>query len=825
MNKTLIITEKPSVAADIAKVLGGFKRDKDFYESEAYVLASAVGHLLEIQPPPGTEAARGKWKLENLPVIPAYFDLNPIAKTAPRLKLILKLMKRQDVDGLINACDAGREGELIFRYIVQYAKIQKPIRRLWLQSMTPNAIREGFAGLREDADLQPLAKAAACRSEADWLVGINGTRAMTAFNSKLGGFHLTTVGRVQTPTLAIVVEREEKIKKFIPRDYREVHADFQAAAGAYPGRWFDPGFKKSAADEDARAERIWDAEQARTIQSKCEGRPGEVTEESKPSKQLSPLLFDLTSLQREANVRFGFSARRTLQLAQALYEKHKALTYPRTDSRALPEDYRGQVQRVLTSFATTAYSEFAQTILRENWVRPNRRIFDNTKISDHFAIIPTTQTPQRLSEQEQRIYDLVTRRFLAVFYPPAEYLVTTRITRVMEENFKTEGKVLLKPGWLVVYGREKNTDEDAHLPPVEQNEIVKTLAVELKELQTRPPARYTEATLLSAMDGAGKLVDDEELRAAMLAKGLGTPATRATIIEGLIYERYLIRENRNLLPTTKAFALFTLLRGLDIPELCSPELTANWEFQLKQIEHAKLDHRQFMREIIEMTKRIVSQAKSFEYDTIKGDFQTLKTPCPKCGGVMQETYKTFQCQACDFNCWKVLAGRQFAVEEMEELLSKRSIGPLDDFRSQRGHSFSAAVCFNEDFKLDFVKDNLDADAEVDFSAQEPLGTCPKCGNKIYNNGRSYLCEQVAAKPATCTFRIGTTILKKPIEPAQVQKLLQNGRTDLIEGFISKRNRPFKAYLVLQNGEIKFEFEPSKRAKAAPKKSASSKSES
>ncbi|HEY6894525.1 MAG TPA: DNA topoisomerase, partial [Rhodanobacteraceae bacterium] len=351
MSKQLIIAEKPSVAADIARALGGFTKHADYFESDEYVLSSAVGHLLEIGMPEEEEVKRGKWTFAHLPAIPTHFQLKPIEKNEARLRTLLKLIKRKDVKSLVNACDAGREGELIFRYIAQYAKSDKPIQRLWLQSMTPASIREGFAKLRSDQSMRPLADAAVCRSESDWLVGINGTRAMTAFNSKSGGFQLTTVGRVQTPTLAILVEREEKIRAFVPRDYWELIATFRAEAGEYTGRWFDESFRKrddvtdatgAPIDEaDRRAERLWDEAAARAIADACVGKPGTVTEEARPTTQIAPLLYDLTSLQREANGRFGFSARTTLSLAQALYEKHKALTYPRTDSRALPEDYLG----------------------------------------------------------------------------------------------------------------------------------------------------------------------------------------------------------------------------------------------------------------------------------------------------------------------------------------------------------------------------------------------------------------------------------------------------------------------------------------------------
>ena len=442
MSKALIIAEKPSVANDIARALGGFRKHDDYFESDDYVLSSAIGHLVEIAAPEEYDVKRGKWSFANLPVIPPHFDLNPIAKTESRLKLLTRLIKRKDVDQLINACDAGREGELIFRLIAQHAKARQPVQRLWLQSMTQGSIRDGFTRLRSDEQMNPLADAAKSRSEADWLIGINGTRAMTAFNSKGGGFFLTTVGRVQTPTLSIVVEREEKIKQFVPRDYWEVQAEFVAAAGIYPGRWFDPKFKRTDEDVHQRDSRLWSKAAADSIVAACRGKAGTVTEEAKPSTSMAPGLFDLTTLQRDANGRFGFSAKNTLGLAQSLYERHKVLTYPRTDSRHLPEDYIGTVKETLQMLkASNNYHQSASMVLKGGWLKPNKRIFDNSKISDHFAIIPTLQAPKNLSEPEQKLYDLVVKRFLAVFFPPAEFMVTTRITEVMGHQFKTEGKV------------------------------------------------------------------------------------------------------------------------------------------------------------------------------------------------------------------------------------------------------------------------------------------------------------------------------------------------------------------------------------------------
>ena len=838
MSKKLIIAEKPSVAADIARALGGFTKHDDYFESEEFVLSSAIGHLLELACPEAYEVKRGKWSFAHLPVIPPHFDLKPIEKTESRLKLLTKLIKRKEVTGLVNACDAGREGELIFNYIAQHAKSGKPVERLWLQSMTQPAIRDGFARLRQGAEMSGLGDAAVCRSESDWLVGINGTRAMTAFNSKTGGFHLTTVGRVQTPTLAILVEREEKIKKFKPRSYWEVEGIFGAAAGEYKGKWFDEKFKGKEEDEHARADRLWDQARADALRAKCLGQPGEVTEEAKPSTQLSPLLYDLTSLQREANGRFGFSAKATLGLAQALYEKHKVLTYPRTDARALPEDYIGTVRDTLDMLSgkdlqkgsdpsiANRYGIFASEILKKNWVTPNKRIFNNAKISDHFAIIPTLQAPKALSEPEQKLYDLVVKRFLAVFYPAAEYMVTTRITRVAGEPFKTEGKVLVNPGWLAIYGREAQ-DEEANLVAVQQKEKVKTEDVRVNANETRPPARYSEATLLSAMEGAGKMVDDEELRAAMAGRGLGTPATRAQIIENLINEQYIHREGRELVPTAKGFSLMTLLNGLGIPELTHPELTGDWEWKLARMEKGELSRSEFMKEIAAMTQQIVDRAKSYDSDTIPGDFGELSTPCPKCGGKIKETYKKFQCQACDFSLWKIVASRQFEPEEIEVLLSERIIGPLTGFRNKMGRPFNAMIKLNDDNapEFDFGQGSGgDAAEPVDFTDQQPLGACPKCQARVFEHGMAFVCEKAVGPERTCDFRSGKVILQQPIEREQMLKLLESGRTDLLKNFVSnKTRRKFSAFLVRgKDGKVGFEFEkrePKTATKAATKKPA------
>jgi DNA topoisomerase-3 len=855
MSKTIIIAEKPSVAQDIVRALtpvaGKFEKAAEHFESDGYVVTSAVGHLVEIKAPEEYDVKRGKWSFAHLPVVPPHFDLAPIDKAKTRLNAVVKLVRRKDVARIINACDAGREGELIFRLIVQYAgtekkPIDKPIQRLWLQSMTPQAIREGFEQLRSDEQMQGLADAARSRSEADWLVGINGTRAMTAFNSRDGGFFLTTVGRVQTPTLSIVVEREEGIRKHVARDYWEVRATFDAQAGSYDGKWFDPAWKKNPDDPDQRNDRLWDGVAAQAIADAVRGKSAGVTEESKPTTSSCPALYDLTTLQREANSRFGFSAKTTLSIAQALYEKHKVLTYPRTDSRHLPEDYLGVVKNTFAMLAKEdlpgplkPLAGHAALAVKEGYVKAMKRVFDNAKVSDHFAIIPTLQAPRSLTEVEAKLYDLVVKRFLAVFYPPAEFLVTTRISIVEvdggEHKFQTNGKVLVSPGWLAVYGKEAQ-EADANLVAVAAGERVRTESVEVVALKTKPPARFTEATLLSAMEGAGKLIDDDELREAMAEKGLGTPATRAAIIEGLIYEKYMHRDGRELVPTAKAFQLMTLLRGLGVEDLTKPELTGNWEYQLAEMEHGRLQRQAFMAEIAKMAERIVRKAKEYDRETIPGDYATLQTPCPKCGGMVKENYRRFVCTGaagaaedagCGFSITKIPGGRSFELAEVEAFLRDKRIGPLDGFRSKAGWPFTAELKLAYDdeianWKLEFdfgeeAKREGEAGEPVDFSGQHSLGACPKCRGHVYEHGANYVCEHAVGAHVTCDFKSGKIILQQPVAREQMSKLLQGGKTDLLEHFISnKTRRKFKAYLAFdrKEGKVNFEFEPRPAKSAA-----------
>jgi DNA topoisomerase-3 len=822
MSKSLVIAEKPSVAGDLARALGKLPKKDDYFENDRYIVTSAIGHLVELCLPNEMDKKRGKWSFANLPIIPDHFELKPVEKTNARFNLIRRLLKRADVTEVINACDAGREGELIFHYLMKLAGNKKPTRRLWLQSMTPEAIREGFAGLREGAEMLPLAEAAVCRSESDWLVGINGTRAMTAFNSKGGGFQLTPVGRVQTPTLAILAEREEKIRSFKPRPYFEVHADFGVKAGSYHGRWFAEGFKKGG-DEDAKPERIWEKRIAEEIVAKCAGKPGVVVEEKKPTTQIAPQLYDLTTLQREANGRFGLSAKRTLQIAQALYEKHKVLTYPRTDSRYMPEDNLGNVRSAMAKLEDADLARHARHALDSGWVRPNRRIFDNAKVTDHHAIIPTGVSARHLDDFEMKVYDMVARRFVAAFFPAAQFEVTTRITRVEGEAFRTDGKIITDPGWMAVYGKQSAREDEANVCAITPGETARTEAVELRESETKPPPRFNESTLLSAMEGAGRLVDDEELREAMSQRGLGTPATRAQIIEGLIGDGYLLRQGRDIITTSKGLALITLLRGLGVQALTSPEMTGEWEHKLKSMERGGMPRPQFMDEIRAFTIDIVDKAKNFAGDTVEGNFEPLDVECPKCGHIgFVESFKAFECGAkCGAIVWKNMAGRQFERDEVRTLLEVGRTPELEGFRSKLGRPFKAVVKLGAatEFKQNFdFGDSEDPAHKPDFSVLPVLGKCPCCATgTIHETGTSWQCSNTPA----CKFRMGKTLCQHEVPRDQVAKLVAEGKTDLIRKFISKRGRPFSAFLTLDQSTAKVGFEFEER-KAAPKKTARTK---
>ena len=843
--KYLIIAEKPSVATDLSRALSsklgkfekkGKSRDAQYFENDNAAITSAVGHLVELKMPTGPNGKNLPWNFNVLPAIPSKFELQPIEKTQARLKHVLGLAKKKDFDVVVNACDAGREGELIFQYIMDIGKIQKPVKRLWMQSMTTGAIQEAWDQLREGEDMSNLSDAAKCRSESDWLVGLNSTRALTCFRSRHGGFNITAAGRVQTPTLAILAKREREIKAFVPEDYWEVHADFSVAKGNYEGKWIDTTFKKEETKPHGRAERIWDKTTAETIKARCEGKTGVVTEEKKPTKQIAPQLYDLTTLQREA----PFTAKNTLGLAQALYEKHKMLTYPRTDSRYLPEDYIAKVKETTRALADSGHpaAKWAADSLENDRIQFNKRIFNNAKVSDHFAIIPTGRVV-KLNEQEFKLYDMVVKRFIAVFFPHAEFEVTKRLTTINHgedsDTFLTNGKTLTDPGWLAVYGRVAGVAASKdELVAVDGGETAQTESIEILDKATQPPARYTESTLLSAMEGAGKLIDDDELREAMAERGLGTPATRAATIEGLLRQKYIAREGRDLNVTGKGLRLIELCEEMDIKSLSSPSMTGDWEAKLNKMERGEIQRDTFMQEINGFTKEVVEKARTHMQTMVNRVFPDLECPCPACGAPrLKQTDATYECREmeCDFRISKHIAGHKLSTEEATELITTKQLPERDGYVSRFNKPFSAALKLAQTvsktgklgkWKTEFVFDGDEPENAEELSDDQILKEITlKDGTegKLYATEKAYYVPALKTKDAPEGFRLGKTILQKELQPEEVEKLFTEGKTALLDGFISKRTkRAFKAHLTLdfESGKIGFEFAPRPAKKAAKK---------
>jgi DNA topoisomerase-3 len=712
--KTLVVAEKPSVARDLADALPGtFENEETHYEGDEFVVTFAVGHLVQLVDPEAYDEKLKKWRMADLPIVPEEFKLAPRdAKAKKQLKAIHKLMKRDDVDRIINACDAGREGELIFAYIYETAGIDKPVERLWVSSMTKQAIREGFEKLRPGEELQPLEQAARSRSEADWLIGMNATRAATIRGRAwVGG--VVSLGRVQTPTLAMMVKREREIQAFTPEPYRLVRANFDPR---YEGMWFE-GDETRIFGDLSRAEQIVD---------KVTGKDGTVEKmEQKEQSERPPLLYDLTSLQRDANRRFGFSARRTLQAAQSLYEDKKAITYPRTSSRYLSGDMVPFLKPTAETLEPIGeYAAGARYVLGLDQL-PLQRVINDARVDDHHAIIPTDVEHDvgRFSPDERRIFDLVARRFLAVFHPAARYQRTEVVTVVEEERFRTRGKITLEPGWRGVYGLEsdldkqsgKTADEDAgdesaELPKLEQGQTVKCVKAEFEDKQTKPPPRYSEATLLSAMETAGKRIDDEELREAMKDSGLGTPATRAETIEVLIRREYIERAGKELQPTPKGLQVITMLEE---HPLTSPELTGDWEKRLSDIEHGSGDRKDFIKGIVDLTTQTVEQIAALDKEKLRPERVELG-PCPRCGAetgeIIKENSRAYGCTSwksreepgCGYVIWKRVAGRTITPEVARQLIENgRTNDVLSGFRSKAGKPFRARLVLNDEGKVEF----------------------------------------------------------------------------------------------------------------------------
>jgi DNA topoisomerase III len=751
----LVVAEKPSVARDIARVLGIPARGDGAFRGPSDVVTWCIGHLVELEEPAAYDPAWKRWRLETLPMLPQAFKLRPSARTLAQWRVVRDLLRAREFDEVVNACDAGREGELIFRWCCELAGARpKRVRRLWVSSLTDEALRTGFAKLRAGAELDPLAEAARCRAQADWVVGMNATRALTVRAG--AGANLLSVGRVQTPTLALVVQRDAAIAAFVPERYDEVEGTFTTSSGeAFPAIYTLDG-KSRLTPDDAAA-----------IVARDAGAPARVeTLERTLEREPPPLLFDLTTLQKTANRRWSWSARHTLDVAQALYEKQKLVSYPRTDSRHLPEELRPELGGIFAALGS--YAPFVPTPP----VGRLPRVFDDRKVGDHHAIIPTPKVaPPRLAGDEQKLYDMVARRFLAVFQPDAEIerTVVTVAVGAIPDRYVAKGKIRRRAGWQDVAGLEI---EDKFLPPLVEGETVEgSYAVLIK--QTEPPRRFNEATLLAAMESAGQAVDDEELRRAMKDCGLGTPATRASTLETLLSRGYLVRQGKSLLATPLGIEL---IAAIPVPSLTSAELTGSWEARLARMARGEEPAAGFLADLAEYVRGFVGAIRGAA-PARSAVVTTSAAPigaCPKCRGAVKEKFKTFACEACDFQLWKRIAGREISAELAAVLLRARRSRPLPGFRSKAGKRFEAALVLTDqgEVKLDFgdgVAPPSPAAPPPPPRPAVPDALCPKCQQgKLVAGRAAWGC---ARWREGCRLVVPYEIAGEKVTPAQLAALL------------------------------------------------------
>jgi DNA topoisomerase-3 len=692
----LIVAEKPSVGRDIASALGRHRKGKGALISDGWTVTWALGHLAELAPPDAYGEQYRKWRLETLPILPERFKVRVNQKTRDQFSVVKKLLRDPSVTEVVNACDAGREGELIFAYLYGLSGCKKPVLRLWISSLTPEAIRAGFEALRDGSSMKPLEDAARSRSESDWIVGMNATRAYSVRFGRPG--NVLSVGRVQTPTLRLLVDREREIEDFKPEKFWTVHARFAREDLTYDAVWFRN-----------KQNRLKEREVAEEIAAKVQGGTGVVRKAEKKTASEKPLLlYDLTELQRNANARFGFTAERTLRAAQALYEERKVITYPRTSSRYLSKDMVGGLKkRIEAAGALPELAPFAEKLLGLQKLPISKRIVDDAKVTDHHAIVPTgKKLSGSLPPDEAKVYDLVARRFLAVFFPAARFENTTVVTEVRGETFLSKGRVVLEAGWRALYPDgvgSKKEKEPPVLPPIEVGQEWQVAKVGVKEGETKPPPRYSESALLGAMETAGKFVEDEELRQAMKESGLGTPATRAAIIERLIKVGYVEREMKVLVPTSKGRALVSLLGE---SPLTSPELTGQWERRLAEMERGAEQRPDFMADIGSFTTSLVEGVRQMEGERLASPSRSRGPlgACPKCGSAVVETKKAYGCSAwktsgCDFAIWKQVSGKRLSEAQARQLLVRGRTGQLKGFKSKAGKPYSAALKLDGDHRV------------------------------------------------------------------------------------------------------------------------------
>ncbi len=791
----LILAEKPSVARDIARALGVRGGPKGSIGTGNTRVTWCLGHLAELAEPGSYDGDWRAWRLDVLPMLPETFRLQPRKDSVDQWRTVRALLKDPELGEVVNACDAGREGELIFANTYRLAGCKAPVRRLWISAMTPAAIKQGFASLRSGASMADLEAAARCRSEADWLVGLNATRAMTLRMRSGNSSALLSLGRVQTPTLALLDEREQAIEEFVPETFFQVKVRFGVEAGEWEAVWTPP-LPPGRTRHGPHPERIASRGEAEAILARTSGRPGRVhTVERKQKRERPPLLYDLTTLQREANKRLRLSAKRTLDVAQALYERHKVLTYPRTDSRHLSTAQVPGLGGVLGSLRFGPYQQAADRVLT-GWPRTlGKRIVDDAEVSDHHAIIPTGVDPRAcdLSPVEKRLFDLVARRFLGVFHPDAVFATVRVDTRIGDDSFLARGRSLLEPGWRAI-DPPKQSKKEVLLPPVEPGEAADQRQAKIHEGQTQPPKRHTEASLLGAMERAGDELDDAELKRAMKRNGLGTPATRAAIIETLIARGYAARQENNLVPTVSGRAL---LAALPVPELRSPALTGSWEARLVAMAEGEDDRDAFMGDIRGFVRRAIDAIRGMEVDALLRDAVAPPVPidgellgdCPRCGAEVRQTRRGWQCTSCPLLIPGQVARREVSRRMAKALLARGETKAVTGFKSRQGKTFTAALKLQEDGDVGFW-----------FPEPDALGDCPACGAPVRPRGKIVTCDT----GRECPFVVFEEMSGRAIPVGAVKELLADGRSGLLEGFVDRQERPFDGVLIWRNRRVSVE---------------------
>ncbi len=853
LGKRLVITEKPSVARDICDVLGGFEDEGEYYENDDYVITFAVGHLLELAEPQDYDKALRAWTIATLPIIPEVFKIKPKDGQKKRLDLIKKLGRRKDVDGVINACDAGREGEIIFRRILEYTGLgDRPHQRLWLQSMTAGSIKKAFLALMPGEQLDALGDAAWLRGVGDWLIGINATRALTKRLKGKRERGAWSAGRVQTPTLGLLVTREHEILAHIPVTYWAITATFTHGEQSWEGRYYDET-QSGNEDRNIRPGRIFQRPRADEVMAAAAANAtAPASEKRRKSKQKPPLPFDLTSLQREANRRFSLSAKRTLNAAQRLYEQHKVLTYPRTDSRHLPSDYEEVVRETLSSLETdVAYRSLAEGVSAD----PQNldRILNDSKISDHFAIVPTgAEPPTGLGADDSRIYDLVVRQFLASLMGPATWAVVERQVVIPVDNgtdaaFRTSARSLEIPGFLEALGQEAGAGSS--LPAlvlgkdsVDGVEVAVSDAVEEEKL-TRPASRYSESQLLRLMETAGERIEDEDLVEAMKGRGLGTPATRADIIERLVRTEYARRVDGKLGPSAKGMRLMDILQRADVPVLGSPALTGQWEHALQQVQDGVVPREKALADLQDFTRNVTESLAGFDHDALYASDPDLGE-CPSCKiGRVTESAWGYRCSRntqkdaeCKFILWKDRGGRYIDRTLAMRLVKERRSGKIEGFADRYGRSLTGEIILEPDsdepgdswtMRIEYGEPS--GDALEPETIGDVLFPCP-CENEdckgIVETSRRYVCEAFLERRAKKGPILPKVVCQRNMEPEEVAAFFaEEARTPTYEGFISRRGRPFRGLLFRKpTGKHGFEFPPREpRAKKGGKTKAGKKS--